>query len=58
MTVSDGRAVLRGEVASTERRTSVVAKVAALAPDLRVVDDLVVTEELVSEGPGAPEVLR
>ena len=58
MTVTSGRAVLHGEVASAERRATVVSKVAALAPDLEVVDDLVVTEQLLSEGPGSPEVLR
>ena len=39
----EGRIVLRGEVATPERRAGMVALIAELVPDLVVVDDLCVS---------------
>lgn len=51
-------AVLTGEVHTAERRTLVSERVQSLAPDLRVVDDVIVTEQRITSDPtGAPEVV-
>ena len=58
MTVREGTAYLAGEVATAERRDHVGAVVARLAPDLRVVNDVSVTEQYaLHDGPGEPEVI-
>ncbi len=57
MSVRDGTAYLRGEVATAERRQHVGDLVARLAPDLRVVNDVSVTEQYVVLEPGEPEVI-
>jgi hypothetical protein len=59
VSVRDGTAYLRGEVATAERRQHVGDLVARLAPDLRVVNDVSVTDAMtMHDGPGEPEVIQ
>ena len=57
VTVRGGAAYLQGEVATAERREHVGELVATLAPDLRVLNDVSVTEQHAVLEPGAPEVI-
>lgn len=51
---TDGRVVLRGEVATPTRRAGIVALVSELAPDMVVVDDLCVSGGLAEHPEAEP----